>query len=256
MANFETKGKGVVSRVLPQHHPDRDESEQRYGRYGEQYGLNPFVTKHLLADEGCYFVGSNQAPGAVVAEQALKTAFANTVGIFHAYNMEPSDKGKSAYFDFLKLVLAGTAPTGTVSMEFAIALDNVNREPVAANRTPIVAVNPNPLSSQKSVLQVSQYLAAQPFTVAAPTANVKYIRGHVPTGLGITGDEYILKSGGEDLSATPGLTAARLAVPGRFVGYCAPVIIPPGWSMVVHRWWLTEATTIPSFELEACWWER
>jgi hypothetical protein len=92
--------------------------------------------------------------------------------------------------------------------------------------------------------------------VAAPTSNVRYVRGHIPTGLGITGDEYLLKFGGEDAGAISGLIATRAAATGRMTGYCSPIIIGPQQSLVIHMWWLTSATTVPTFEIEAGWWER
>jgi hypothetical protein len=246
---------GRTSRNLPQSANDVISQQARFGRYGEQYCLPLIPTKHLLADEGSYYVWSNQSPGTVVAEQALKTSFSNTVGIAHIYNKDAIG-GKSIYLDYIKLILAGTAPTATQSLEIAIALDNISREPASANRTLLTGVNMSGASIRSSIAQVSQYLAANAFTVTAPSANVRYVRSHIPTGLGITGDEYIIKFGGEDLAAIPGLTAVRASGPGRFVGYAPPVIIDPGFSAVIHRWWLTEATTAPSFELEIGGWER
>lgn len=256
MAQMEVGANGLVSRVLPSVTGDAVEKKIRLSRYGEQYALSPIPTKHVLADEGIYFVGSNQSPGTTVQKQALATSFSNTVGIAHIFNTETSDTtGKRIFFDYIKLILAGTAPATTVSMEFALALDTATREPSAANRTLITAKNVNSASAVASIAQASQYLNANAFTVTAPTGNVRYLRGHIPTGLGITGDEYILKCGGEDLGATPGATATRAAMTARLTAYCAPLIIGPGQSLVIHQWWLTETTTIPTFELEMGWWE-
>lgn len=248
---------GEVSRTLPQAKVDNSDSgPMRVSKYDEQYVQSLTPTKHALADEGSYFVWSNQSPGTTVAEQALKTAFSNTVGIAHIFNKESVNDplAKAIYLDYVKLILASTAPTATVSLEFVIALDNISREPATANRTLLAGVNMR--GSRGSIAQVSQYLAAQPFTVAAPSTNVRYVRAHIPTGLGITGDEYIVKFGGEDLAPSAGLTATRATAPGRFIGYAPPVVIEPGWSAVIHRWWLTEATTAPTFELEIGGWER
>ncbi len=178
------------------------------------------------------------------------------MGIAHLFNTETSDtSGKRIYFDYIKLILAGAAPATPVSMEFAFALDTVTREPSAANRTLLTPKNVNSAVAVASIAQTSQYLAANAFTVTAPTGNVRYLRAHIPTGLGITGEEYIVKFGGEDLGATPGATATRSAMTARLSWYCAPLIIGPGQSRVIHQWWLTETTTIPTFELEMGWWE-
>lgn len=257
MATMEVGMNGIVARNLPAVSQEGMEGKVRVGRYREQYALSLVPTKHLLADEGGYYVASNQSPGTGVQMQGLVTAFSSTAGIAHIFNTETTETtGKRIYFDYLKLILQGTAPTGTVSMEFALAIDTLTREPSAANRTLLTPKNVNSAVGTASVAQVSQYLAANAFTLQAASGNVRYVRGHIPTGLGITGDEYILKCGGEDMQAVPGLTAARSAAPGRYTGYCAPVVIGPAQSLSIHFWWLTEATTNPTFELEMGWWER
>lgn len=259
MAQMEVGANGNVARSLASVAMGQETGEKRIrlGRYGEQYALSPVPTKHLLADEGGYYIASNQAPGTGVQMQGLVTAFSSTAGIAHIFNTETTETtGKRIYFDYLKLILGGTAPTATVSMEFALALDTLTREPASANRTLLTPKNVNSAVGTASIAQASQYLNAQAFTLQAASANVRYIRGHIPTGLGIVGDEYILKCGGEDLGAIPGLTATRATAPGRYTGYCAPVVLGPGQSLSIHFWWLTEATTNPTFELEMGWWER
>jgi hypothetical protein len=255
MAQMEVGMNGIVGSGLPSASLDTAEGKARLGRYREQYALSLCPTKHLLAEEGSYFVASNQAPGTTVQLNANVTAFSNTNGIAHIFNKSTSG-GKRIYLDYVKLILAGTAPTATVSMEFVAAIDNQNREPAAANRSLLTPVNANGDSALASISQASAYLNANAFTVAAPTAAVRMVRGHVPTGLGITGDEYILKFGGEDLGAMSGLTATRSAATARLIGYAAPLIIGPQQGCVIHMWWLTAATTAATFELEMAWWER
>jgi hypothetical protein len=253
MAQMEVGMNGIAASALPTASPEAAEGKVRLGRYREQYSLNLVPTKHLLAEEGSYFVGSNQSPGTTVARNAVNTSFSNTVGLCHIFNKAAAG-GKRIYLDYLKLILAGVS-TGEVSLEFAVVVDNQNREPAAANRTLITPINVNGDSSTASIAQPSQYLAAQPFTVAAPTAAARVFRGHIPTSLGIVGDEYVLKFGGEDMQALAGGTAARLAATARMAGVVAPVIVGPQQSAVIHMWWLTEGG-VSTWELEMGWWER
>jgi hypothetical protein len=255
MAQMEVGVNGIVATPLPTASVESAEGKVRLGRYREQYTVSPCPTKHLLADEGAYFVGSGQAPGTTVLKSALTVAFSNVLGLVHIFNTSIAG-GKRIYVDYLKLILAGTAPATTVSMEFAMAIDTVTREPAAAGRALWAVKNANGDSATPSVAQASQFLAAGAFTVPAPSANVRYTRAHIPTGLGITGDEYLLKFGGEDKSATQGMTATRAAATARLVGYAPPLIIGPQQSLVIHQWWLTETTNNSNFELEMGWWEK
>jgi hypothetical protein len=253
MAQMEVGMNGIVGSALPTASGELQEGKARLGRYREQYALNLVPTKHLLAEEGSYFVSSNQSPGTTVARNAAVTSFTNTVGLFHLFNTAPAG-GKRVYVDFLKMILAAVG-TGEVSLEFALAIDTATREPAVANRTLLTPVNVNMESSTTSVARVSQYLAGQPFTVTAPTANVRYYRGHVATSLGIVGDEYLVKCGGEDLGAMAGATAARLAATARMTAYLPPIIVGPQQSLTIHMWWLTESGA-STWELEFGHWER
>lgn len=245
-----TIGKAKVSK--PDTFADSADARAWFSKYGEQRSLMSHSPKYGLADEGSYFVGSNQAPGTGIAINAVVTAFANTNGIVHGYN---TDSSKRVYLDYLRLILGGTAPTATTVKHFAIAIDNGSRTP--ATKTDLTPRNVCGPSGEASVLTLCQYAAGGAFTVTAPTGNVRYVRCSMPTSLGIVGDEYIIKFGApEDVPITPGLTAVRATAAARIVAYCAPVIVGPGQSFVIHRWWQTEATNAPTYELELGWYER
>jgi len=88
----------------------------RGGRYGEQYVLPLIPTKHLLADEGSYFIATNPTPGTALAYN-VQAAFSDTVPLFYVQNNDSKANpfGKRLYLDYIKLICT-TAPassTGT-----------------------------------------------------------------------------------------------------------------------------------------------
>ena len=249
---------GIVSRNRPQAWPDRAEGRFRLGRYGEQLSQSLTPTKHQLAEEGSYFVATTPTPGTGIA-MTISTAFADTVAMFAIKNIaDPANPAsKWIYLDYLRLILLGTAPTAVVSRHFAIKRSTHDREPTTvANRTVMTPVNVSK-SGDASIARPLSYSAAAAMTVPASVVSDPVVcRACLPTGLGITGDQYILKFGGEDMAPMTGLTATRAAAPATIVTNAPPLIIAPGEWLVFHEWCLTEATNGPTFEHELAWWER
>ena len=58
---------GLVGRGLPQPLADGLEGEVRLSRYRDAMVANLMATKHMLADEGSYFVSTNPTPGTGLA---------------------------------------------------------------------------------------------------------------------------------------------------------------------------------------------
>jgi len=256
----EVVPKVIVSRSLPQpqalDNVGREGSPIRGGRYSEQYTLNLWNTKHLLADEGSAFVTTNPTPGTAVT-YALQTSFSDTAAFMVIKNNDiGTTAGKRIYLDALKLILTGTAPTGTVSMEFAFKLDNINRLPTA-NSSTLTPINVNMDASVGTIAQVFCPNAGAP-TVPASSASARLVgRSHISTSLGITGDEYNLQFGATDIqSGIPGTTAARSTGVARINGDAPAIVIGPQQFCVIYMWWLTAATTAPSFEFQLTHFER
>lgn len=252
---------GLTSRALPQPVPDSTSSGPgRMGRTRELYTLSIVPTKHLLADEGSYYVATTPTPGTGIA-MTISTAFSDTVAMFAIKNSDDrsNPQAKRIYLDYLRLILLGTAPTAVISRHFAIKRSPAtDREPVtAANKTLMVPVNLAGASGRASICRPLSYSAAAAMTVPASAVSDPVLcRAGLPTGLGISGDEYVLKFGGEDMSHKVGLTAVRATDPARIITHAPPIIIEPGEWVVIHEWCLTEATNGPSFEHELAWWER
>lgn len=260
---------GFVSRRLPTPTIDGMDSFKRLrlSRYGDNVVSSLVPTKHQLAEEGSYFTAGvptstsdpKPLPGATTQLAANINAFSDTNGLFVFRNNEPiSPLGKSIYLDFLSLLLGGTAPTGTVSMEFAAAIDTIERAPTAANAKQLLIPQNTGDGGVGSIATVYAYANAAAMTVIAGSNQRRIVgRAHLSTGLGIVGDEYLVQFGAADLGpGMMGLTAARATVPAKIVGHAPPCAVRPGESLVIHMWWLTSATTAATFEYSLGWWER
>lgn len=224
------------------------------GPYNEQRVTRALPSRQALTDMGLTWVAGNPTVGTGVA-YALTTAFNDTTGaIFSFFNGEPAG-GKNLYLDQINLWLTA-APTATVSQEWLFKVDPTNRSPTAGN----VALAPaftnlrNPANVKLPTIQA--FNAAGLTVPASGAAAVTVARAHIPTSLGIVGDEYQLVFGAENYVPIPGLTATRATAVGRFQGYVPAFGIPPQTWCVAYMWWLTAATTAPSFEyqLSGFWW--
>lgn len=255
MADAEVQISGQVSRNLPQAKTDNVAGDPvRVTRYDEQYSYSVFPTRHVLADEGSFFVAGNPTPGTGIA-MTISTAFSDTVAMFAIKNLDnpANPAAKRIYLDYLRLMLFGTPPTAQVSQQFAIKRSKAtDREPTtAANKTVLTPVNIAGAAGRTSIGRYLSYSAAAAMTVPASSPSDEVVaRCSIPTGIGIAGDEYVIKFGADAGESVQGLTAAKAVVPGRYVTHAAPLIVEPGEWLVIHRWCLTEATNGPTFEFE------
>lgn len=227
-------------------------AQLRAGAYREMATLSIIPGKQVLADEGAYFVATNPTIGTGVA-YALQTSFSATAAFLALFNNNPASVGggRNLYLDTLRLILTGTAPATTVSLEGAVVLDTKDRTPTANNAriTPANVSGDDPADASNVVLQA---FSAGAMTVPAAGGGARTVsRFHLATGLGITGDEYCVEFGGPQMQhGFMGLTAARATVPARIATHAPPVVIPPQTWGLVHLWWLTATTNAPNFEYE------
>lgn len=248
---FEATIRGVVRRLKPSRVVEGNQSRARFGEYGELMVSPVMNPMHMLADEGSYFVTVNPTISTAILPNAVETAFADTRGFFVIGNTaSPSDGGaKSIYLDFLQLLMSGTAPATTTVQHFAGKRSAFSREPTtAANRT---LLSPANVASDGpgTIARVMAYANAGAMTVPASSgADPVVFRTSIPTSLGITGDNYILKFGALNAVPIPTLTAVRATAPATLVVACPPVVLRPGDWLVIHRWWLTESAQAPAFE--------
>lgn len=262
MSDASVLNLGINSRALPQAKPDNlvESAPARFSRYNEQMAISLTPTKHPLADEGSYFIGTNPTPGTGIA-MTISTAFSDTVAMFAIKNQDnkSNQASKRIYLDYIRLMLFGTPPTAQVSRQFAFKRSKAtDREPTsAANKTVITPVNMASGSGRSPIARLLSYSGVAAMTVPASLASDEVVgRCSIPTGIGIAGDEYVIKFGADAGVSVQGLTAAKAVVPGRYVTHAPPIIIEPDEWLVVHEWCLTEATNGPTFEFEIGWWER
>src|SRR5947209_5149375 len=200
------------------------------------------------------FYTTTSGPGTFVAQQAAITAFSDTGPLWVIFNRAPAG-GQSIYLRWLKLLLGGTAPTATVSLECAVRTDVVSKVPTSAATS---FTNPTPanVDGRDASLSVSTFWAYTVTTALVTPVSSASVRqcayGRIPTGLGIVGDEYTFEFGLTESikGAAAGLTAARAAAVAQLSEKMAPVVIAPGMYATIHLWWLTAATNAPSWSWE------
>lgn len=263
MALVDTLIRLTTGRALPSRAADGAEKFGRGGTYGEAHVLPAMPPKYVLADEGTYFVTPYNSttstgvfsPGTGVAEFSASTAFSDTRGFLVIKN---TDTTMRLYLDYIKLLLGGTAPAGTTVLHFAGKRSSHSRESTTAAQRQVLSPVAVAGSAGNSVARVTAWVAAAAMAVPASAADDPIVfRASVPTSLGVTGDEYVLKFGAsESVPGGSGLTAVRATAAARMMAYCPPVVIEPGQWLTIHRWWPTEATNFPAFELEMGHWER
>lgn len=220
-------------------------------------------SEHNVADDGAFFYATNPTIGTGIQLNANVTAFSDTNALFVLKNTDDPNNAlaKRIFPRYLRLYLGGTAPTATVSMEFAFKVDNIDRFPTtAANMTTLTPANVNGGSTFGPVAKVASYANAGAMTVPASSTFARTAgRARIPTGLGVVGDAYVIQFGAQDWggsASTTGATRTTASAPGLFIAHSSPIVLAPGQSVVCHMWWLTAATTAATFEFDLGWYER
>lgn len=253
-SNTDVRVLGTVSSALPTKVADNtgSPSPQRLGAYQET--VVSYGPELQASEEGALYVVTNPTPGTTIQVNAggAGQAFADaTNAAIVVITNNNAVGGASIRPKSFKLILTGTAPATTVSMEFAHKIQAATRGAISSNVALIPKnVNGNRTSASGAVFN---FATTGLITMAnAADANARLVgRSHISTGLGITGDEYVLKYGDDDSAgSTAGLTATRATAPGRFVSDAPAIVIPPGWTYSLHFWWLTQTTNALFSEFE------
>ena len=215
-----------------------------------------FFSRQQASAAGAYFLAQNATPGTAL-QTGTATAFSATAnGLVTVTNNNPLTSGINVYMDYIKLMMSGTAPTATTVMHFNLIRDAVaGVSPTAGNvALTVTNVNGNSAATSSNVaVNVPTGAPATGMTIpAATSAAVNMGRASIATSLGITGDIYVLQFGGNfvDMGTMGGGTAVRATAAARLGDQTVPAILAPGQGLVVNMWWLTQATTKPSFEYE------
>jgi hypothetical protein len=255
MAN-EIVQRGIVARMLSNFGAQGDGSQSnaagmRLGRYNEGYALSLFPTKHLLADEGSYFIGTNPTPGTALAYN-IQASFSDTVPFIYLAN---TDTVKRAYLDYIKIIVTTAAATGTQAY-YAIKTDRAARALSANNTATIVPVSPNSDIANASVCTLNAQNNGTASAIGGASAAARVVARGSFGGLTIIGDELAIVCGSADPGSYAGLTAAQATCPGRKCSVSPPIVVGPGANLTVHLWFPGNATTGLSYEFEMGWAER
>lgn len=221
--------------------------------YGDLSGIT-VAHQGQPSDQECSDLGilrtlTNPTPGTAVAYSfaAGGSSFQNTTAAFGFFN--GSKVGKRFSLRRLKLLLT-VAPTATVSLEMATRIDDGSLASLvpSAGFTSAQMLNPNMDDQTQSDVTCFSFSAGA-MTIPAPTARSRFVdRGRIATGLGIIGDGYEFQFGGDNTPTKSPLAVARATDPANLGCVMLPATIGPGQWLFLYLWWLTAATTAPSFE--------
>ena len=259
MPGIDTNQLWTPARGLPSATPDQKSpvTNIRGGRYGEQYALSLVPTKHLLADEGTYFVATTPTPGTAVTYFTNANAYNDTTGaMFYMQNNDSKSNplAKRMYLDYIKIVCT-TLATASTGARFAIKVDPTVRSLATNNMTSAIPVSPNMDAAPQSLMGVYYQSATTATTLSASSASARVVANASMGGITVVGDEYVLISGTTDSGAYAGLTAAEAVCPGRKVSVIPPIIVGPSSCLTVYVWFPGN-TTAAQYEFEMGWWER
>ncbi|MEI6598330.1 MAG: hypothetical protein WCL22_04735 [bacterium] len=261
--------KGIVSRALPSPNPDTPQIDvpTRQGRYGDVKVESSWPTDHLQADEGAMNVAT-MLPGATTLQLGLSAAFSATAGAIVIGNTDPPG-GRRIYPKALRLVQA-VAPTSGTSLQYAIVLDNVSRQPttvsngsggsgpgtpatVTAYKVPVSNTNAdlNPTIAGIVFFPLSIAAGAPP-TIPTQSQQARTIVGNgiIKNSIPVVLDQYILQFG----SCDRGGTFQGAAALAKIVEHAPAVVIGPGEWMVIHLWSPSNVTAGNAFSDMALEW--
>lgn len=213
--------------------------------------VNTLPTPQFMAANCDYFVATNPTPGTAL-QSDLITGYSATADGHCVILNGNSAPGPSVIPDYIKFQMTGTAPTATTVMNLALFTDVVASATPSAGNSALTPVNVLPSSSKTSGVTVHVPTGGAAMTIPAASASRRLVgRAAIPTSLGITGDSYVIRFGGSSApGAQGGGTAVRATAAATLECFTTPVILAPGYGLIVLMWWLTQATNKPNFEWE------
>ena len=127
----------------------------RGGRYGEQYVFSLVPTKHMLADEGTYFIATNVTPGTAQLCN-IQAAFSDTTPLLYIQNNDSKANpfAKRIYLDYIKLICS-IAPASSTGARFAVKTDPQLRTLSTNNTLGITPTSPNSDVATQSVCSIN-----------------------------------------------------------------------------------------------------
>jgi hypothetical protein len=273
MPGIDTNQLWTPARSIPPATPDQKTqiANVRAGRYGEQYMLSLVPTKHVLSDEGTYFVatsaGNNTSvvtgigawtPGTALAwSSAANGSFSDTTPFIYVSNNDAIDNpiSKRLYFDYLKLVWT-IVTTSATSFHLAIKTDPTVRQITTNHVATCYPWSPNIDVQTSSIATVYAQNSTTNSVISASSYGARVVATCSMGGIQVVGDEYVIQSGTTDCAAYPGLGSAEGTCPGRKVSVVPPIVVGPGGGMTFYIWSAGSLSGSPTYEFEMGWWER
>jgi hypothetical protein len=245
---------GLVSRALPNpRQPDTAYGNVRLNSYGDVVVQNQVSKKHGLAEEGSYFVLCNPTPGTAIASTVSATYDATLPYALMQNTANPG--GARVYLDYIKLIPTVAAASGT-TVYIAVVRDTLTAQVTTNHVTNFTPYAVGGDTDRASVAQWQIQNHATATVIGALSGNAKPIARGSIGGIMIVGDELVFDFGSVSPAAFPGLTAAQAVCQGRKVTSLPPVYCAPQQQLLIYLWYLNNAVTGPSFELEIGQWER
>lgn len=216
---------GVVNRALPGIIQDNSQSTIRLGRRGEQFNLPASRARHVLADQGTYFIAHNATNDAATtlaghAAPVLADADATTTKPFIHLRMDPSATVR-AYLDYIEIEVITAGANGTAD-SWSSQLDKGETR-VSSGGTALTRVNPNMASTATPSLAC---LGGAVVTGAESTSVRDLGFGQFRPSIAIAGDKYLITFGGEPEGVGAQAAIAAGSIRTHMVGL-GPVILGP-----------------------------
>jgi hypothetical protein len=242
-------------------------------RFGEQAVINPHPSAAVMADEGTLIVAS-MTPGQTALQLGLSAAFSATAAAVVLINGDnPGNPNARRVIPRKLRFQCNTAPTSATNWQYAVAIDNVNRQPTTitgggntaitpatATAYPANANNTNMANSNpvlgRCYFPASTSAGAPPAIPAAGPAARYLSTGFMRAQIPVAGDEYNLVFGVLD-EPGPMLVTAAPAGASRIVVPHEPISLDPGHCLIVYLWGASNATAGFAFgSMDFSWIER
>ncbi len=254
--------RGYVSKLLPAPNLDSSSADApvRLDRYGNLIvSASAATTDYTDADEGSAFTVRTPTIGTGIQLVAAQTSFSDTAPFFYLFNGEDpkNPMAKAIQLRTIKLITTG-AMTGGAVINYAFTLDPIPRA-ITTNYmswtggslqsavTPLQAQTINMTSSLPANFQLGLQDGGTTngTVISARSAQATIAaRGNLG-GLNIAGDIMQIVFGEYDCGASPAATAAEGAgQSGSRVFSEAPLMVPPGFTLVGHLWSASSSASI------------
>lgn len=242
----------TTGRALPIAQPEDQQVQMRGNKYGDSWVNGPTGTSHAYADEGSYFAVTNPTPGTPLLFP-ITTAFSDAAPLLYILNQEsPSNPAQpDVCIEQIKIIVT-QVPATTTQVYYAVILDAVARPFTSDNTLSVVPAVSNYGASPRFTLPlIKAQNSATPSVLTASSASKRIIARGALGGLPILGDELAIAFGRGDVGGYGSSgTASRKA------SSAAAFEIAPGSSMALHVWFVGNATTALTYELEVTGWVR